>query len=154
MRVKVVYSKGGLQELAKAARKARLEAVAGVLRGATNSDTGESVAAYGLALEYGTSKMPARPFLRQTVEGHKKEWREQLAMGVKHRGLRRAEEVLGVVGRVMRADIVATIKRGDFAPLSPETIEAKERKRRENPAAPLIDTTSLIRSISSEVRKV
>lgn len=153
MRVKVVYSKGGLQELAKAARKARLEAVAGVLRGATNSDTGESVAAYGLALEYGTSKMPARPFLRQTVEGHKKEWSEHLAVGVKARGLARAAEVLGAVGRVMRADIVATIKRGDFAPLSPDTIEAKERKRRENPAAPLIDTTSLIRSISSEVRQ-
>lgn len=153
MRVNVVYSKGGLQELAKAARNARLEAVAGVLRGATNSDTGESVAAYGMALEYGTSKMPARPFLRQTVEDHKKEWSEQLAMGVKSGGIRRAEEVLGVVGRVMRADIIATIKRGDFAPLSPETIEDKERKRRENPAAPLIDTTSLIRSISSEVRK-
>ena len=129
MRVNVVYSKGGLKELAKAARKGKLEVVAGVLGGATNSDTGESVAAYGLALEYGTSKMPARPFLRQTVEGHKTEWREQLAMGVKRRGIRRAEEVLGVVGRVMRADIIATIKRGDFEPLSPETIKGKERKR-------------------------
>lgn len=153
MSVNVVYSKGGLQELAKAARKGKLEVVAGVLGGATNSDTGESVAAYGMALEYGTSKMPARPFLRQTVEGHKKEWSEHLAIGVKRRGLRRAEEVLGVVGRVMRADIIATIKRGDFEPLSPETIEAKKRKRRANPAALLIDTTSLIRSISSEVRK-
>ena len=152
MSVKVVYSKGGLQELAKAARKGKLEVVAGVIGGATNSDTGESVAAYGMALEYGTSKRPARPFLRQTVEGHKTEWREQLAMGVKRRGIRSAEEVLGVVGRVMRADIIATIKRGDFEPLAPETIEAKERKRRANPAAPLIDTTSLIRSISSEVR--
>lgn len=147
MKVKI-KSSDGLKKLAQAAKGLKAEVVAGVLSGAT-----KKVAGYARMIEYGTARMPARPFLRQTVSESEDEWRKQIRHGLKARGLDHAEEVLGAVGRLMRADIMATIRRGDFEPLAESTVKAKKRKGRAEPTAPLIDTTSLIRSIGSEVRK-
>lgn len=152
MKVKI-KSSDGLKKLSQSTKALRAEVVAGVLGGATNDETGEKVAGYARMLEYGTARMPARPFLRQTATENKDEWRKQIRNGLKARGFDQAEEVLGAVGRLMRADIVATIRRGDFEPLAESTVKAKKRKGRAEPTAPLIDTTSLIRSIGSEVRK-
>lgn len=152
MKVKI-KSSDGLKKLLQSTKSLRAEVVAGVLGGATNDETGEKVAGYARMLEYGTARMPARPFLRQTATENKDEWRKQIRNGLKARGFDQAEEVLGAVGRLMRADIVATIRRGDFEPLAESTVKAKKRKGRAEPTAPLIDTTSLIRSIGSEVRK-
>ncbi len=152
MKVKI-KSSDGLKKLSQSTKALRSEVVAGVLGGATNDETGEKVAGYARMLEYGTARMPARPFLRQTATENKDEWRKQIRNGLKARGFDQAEEVLGAVGRLMRADIVATIRRGDFEPLAESTVKAKKRKGRAEPTAPLIDTTSLIRSIGSEVRK-
>lgn len=152
MKVKI-KSSDGLKKLAQAAKGLRAEVVAGVLSGATNDESGEKVAGYARMIEYGTARMPARPFLRQTASESEDEWRKQIRHGLKARGLDHAEEVLGAVGRLMRSDIMATIRRGDFEPLAESTVKAKKRKGRAEPTAPLIDTTSLIRSIGSEVRK-
>ena len=38
---------------------------------------------YGKYVEYGTSKMPARPFLKQAVENHKAEYKKLLEIGMR-----------------------------------------------------------------------
>lgn len=147
-----VSSAGGLAKLQARFIDAKGRAVAGVLRGAQNNETGKPVAEYARFLEYGTTKMPPRPFMRDTVAGHAEEWKAQLVQGIAARGTQSAREVLETVGRMMRADIVSTIRDGQFEPLADSTVRQKERRGRPEPGAPLIDTTSLIKSIGSEVR--
>ena len=142
----------GLKRLAQSARQGRLEVVAGVLGGATNAETGKPIALYAKVMEYGSATVPARPFMRETVAEHEREWKEQLAQGIKARGLANAKPVLGVVGRLMVADIVETIRKGKFKSLKPRTIARKRFKGRPEPELPLVDTTSMIKAIASEVR--
>lgn len=153
VQVTVKNSGNGLKTLKQHAKGASLVAVAGVFKNAENSETGESVAKYAKVMEYGSPTVPPRPFMRQTVKAHDDEWKAQLREGLRARGFDKAREVLVAVGRLMRGDIIATIRGGSFKRLAPATIRAKERKGRPEPATPLIDTTSLIKSISSEVRK-
>ena len=152
MSVKVSQSKG-LEKLKQKVKGLKFRAVAGVLSGATNVETGEKVAKYAAFMEYGTESAPARPFLRQTSKAHEGEWKEQIATGIKHGGIENAEKVMGAVGRLMRANIVQTIRNGSFKALASSTVKSKRRKKRAEPASPLIDTTSLIKSIASEVRR-
>lgn len=150
-----VSVKGGdkLEHLIQTYKKLKIEAVAGVFQSATNSETGERVAPYAAMIEYGTIHTPARPFLRQTVEKHSKEWKDYLKRGLKVANDENAERVMGLIGRRMRSDIVRTIRDGDFEPLDAKTVRAKSRKKRAEPTTPLIDTTSLIKSIASQVRR-
>ena len=152
MKVKI---KGGdkLERLVQTSKKLKMEVVAGVFANATNSETHEKIAPYAAAMEYGTIHVPARPFLRQTVEKHSKEWKDYLKHGLKVATDDNAERVMGLIGRRMRSDIIRTIRDGDFERLDSKTVRAKARKKRAEPTAPLIDTTSLIKSISSQVRK-
>ena len=124
----------------------------GVLGNPVSHETGEKIALYAYYNEFGTVNTPARPFLRNAVEKHEAEWRKMLEAALRS-GLS-MRQALEAIRNVVRADIVASIKAsGDFDPLSPETIKVKERKGTTNAATPLIDTTSLIRSIATEVRE-
>ncbi len=146
-----------------AALKAKLDGkttlVAGVLKGSTaDVDDGKihktvPVAPYAAANEFGTEKIPPRPFLRTTFAAKEQEWRKAVFLALQRRGVDHPEMALRDVGGLVRGDIVATIRTGHFTPLSPKTIEAKRRKGRPEPETPLIDTGSLIRSVAYEVRK-
>lgn len=148
-----VKSTGALKRMSQTVPKGKIEVVAGVFSGATNNETGQKVASYAQMLEFGTKNMPARPFMRQTAKKCSREWKTQIREGVRALGLQRSEKVLDQVGRMMAKDIVSTIRDGQFAPLDEKTVKAKARKGRPEPKTPLIDTTSLIKSIGSEVRK-
>lgn len=129
--------------------------VAGVLKGATNNESkaGEgSVAKYAMYQEFGTTKMPARPFLRNAVDKNKASWVEAIEHGL--RAGVPVKQVLESVRNVIRADIIDSIKAsGDYKPLAESTIKAKRRKKRAEPETPLIDSATLIRSISTEIRE-
>nr|DAY81158.1 MAG TPA: virion morphogenesis protein [Caudoviricetes sp.] len=152
MKVKI-KSSDGLKKLSQSAKALKMEARAGVKAGSTNDETYKKVSDYGRMLEYGTAQMPARPFLRQTVAECKSNWNEQIKYGLKARGIDKAYQVLVGTASLMMKDIRATIRKGNFEPLARPTIEAKKQKGRPEPTAPLIDSTSLIQSIGSEVRK-
>lgn len=95
---------------------------AGVLAGATypeethkmadgtvvkDARAGLPVAMIAMALNYGTSKIPARPFMEKTIADRKAEWIKGLTvmmtMGYS------AETAMGQIGVAMRDDIQTTI---------------------------------------------
>lgn len=79
---------------------------AGVMEGATYPD-GKSVAGVAAVQEFGGPDIPPRPFLRRTYETHNKEWIERLARLLQ--GNRPPDAALELIGRLMMADIQATI---------------------------------------------
>jgi hypothetical protein len=129
---------------------------AGVPAGATTTD-GKSIAKYAYWNEVGVpeNKLPARPFLRQTVNENQDKWKSILASNTNFASISKDnnEPVMGLVGEVMVADIKQTIQRGDFTPDSPKTVASKRRKGKKEPAHPLIDTGQLLESIIGEVVK-
>ena len=58
--------------LERLAQKAEVRA--GVLEGATNIETRQLVAEYAAYNEFGTSRIPARPFMRTTLQEQRGEW--------------------------------------------------------------------------------
>ena len=130
----------------------KLTAQAGIPAGATTTD-GKSIPMYAAYNEFGTSRIPARPFMRTTANEHQNEWCETLAGALKGEILKdNAKGAMGLVGEQMKAHIQQTIQKGSFAPNSPKTIATKRRKGKVEPDHPLIDTGQMLASIISEVK--
>jgi hypothetical protein len=129
---------------------------AGVPEGATTTD-GMSIAKYAYWNEVGypDNNLPARPFLRQTVNDNQDKWKGLLQSNLSFMSLTQdnGEAVMGLLGEVMVADIKKTIQRGNFAADSPATVASKRRKGKKEPDHPLIDTEQMLESIISEVVK-
>lgn len=132
--------------------KLKLTAQAGIPAGATTTD-GKSIPEYAMYNELGTSRIPARPFMRTTANEHQNEWCETLAGALKGEILKdNAKSAMGLVGEQMKAHIQQTIQKGSFAPNSPRTIANKRAKGKREPDHPLIDTGQMLASIISEVK--
>lgn len=140
-----------LQDMARARGKVR----AGVLEGATSMETGEPIAPYAAANEYGTADIPARPFIRSTIQREGEAWRKGLArMLTKGRPV---GDALKLTGMRMAEDIQATINSNMRPPNSPATIQAKTKQVTGNDPGEtmtpgtLIDTGSMLRAVDYEV---
>jgi hypothetical protein len=146
--MKVEIKKG--KTLGEIRLKGSATLVAGVLKGATN-EKGDSVAYYAMVNEYGTERIPARPFMRNTVNEHSAEWKALLKQFISA-GVT-PEEALEKIRNKLRTDIMATIKAGEFTPNAPATVARKKRLGLEHTDTPLIETTALYKSINTEIRK-
>lgn len=125
----------------------------GVMENARNIDTGEPVAPYAAANEFGTSRIPARPFLRSTIDAKGNEWADYLGKAIRARVP--LKTALELTGEKMKSDVKATIA-GNMAPANaPSTIRRKLRQEDEGGgmmhSGTLIETGSLLRSIDYEV---
>jgi HK97 gp10 family phage protein len=130
----------------------KLTAQAGIPAGATTTD-GKSIPEYAAYNEFGTSRIPARPFMRTTANEHQNEWCETLAGALKGEILKdNAKGAMGLVGEQMKAHIQQTIQKGSFAPNAPRTVANKRAKGKVEPDHPLIDTGQMLASIISEVK--
>lgn len=155
--VKTSVSTIGIKKLrAQIGRRSRLltigvheEATADVDDG--NTKRSVKVAPYAAANEFGTERIPARPFLKNTMKKYSKDWERLLVAQLKNRG-NDLQTALNAVGNAATGDVKATITEGNFTPLKPQTIKNKERKGRPKPSAILIDTGSLIKSIAYKVK--
>ena len=107
---------------------------AGILENATYPDSGMSVAKVARMQEYGTSTIPPRPFLRNTMDEKGRDWIRQLAKGVAlHlRDDLALEHVTTLVGGQMASDIKATIKAGVQPPISEVTKMMRYMTKTEN----------------------
>ena len=130
----------------------KLTAQAGIPAGATTTD-GKSIPMYAAYNEFGTSCIPARPFMRTTANEHQNEWCETLAGALKGEILKdNAKGAMGLVGEQMKAHIQQTIQKGSFTPNAPRTVANKRAKGKVEPDHPLIDTGQMLASIISEVK--
>ena len=100
--------------------------------------------------ELGTSgahPIPARPFLRQSVDGNEDKIRAhcaQQARAIARGGT--AEEALKKIGIHMKGIVQKTIKEGSFVPNAPSTIRKKGSDK------PLIDTGRLRQSVNYHIK--
>ncbi len=110
-------------------------------------DTGATVAEVAIWNEFGTEKIPERPFMRQTAEKHNN-WSEETA-DAWNSVINRLNPGLAaqLIGQKARGDIQEEIANGEFTPNAPRTIAKKGSAR------PLIDTGRMRQSITFKVRK-
>lgn len=94
--------------------------------------------------ELGTSTIPSRPFLAQTVQMHEEEIKEMAATEVSQalRGEKDSQQAFEVIGEDVRKKVQNRIDEGQFVPNAPSTI------RRKGHDHPLIDTGTMRDSIS------
>lgn len=123
---------------------------AGVLASSGKASDGKTnlvdVAVYN---EYGTSRIPKRPFVRIATDSKKKNWQEQTdkLAGEILDGHGSAEQSLEIIGNIMSADIQNVIGSSKLAPNAASTIKKK------GSAAPLIDAGRLRPSIRFEIEE-
>lgn len=162
----VTRNQKGLEDLKK--RLAKLEAersavIVGLLgdskKNKRPTDDGRLTnAALGIIHEFGTSRIPARPFLRPTVNANADRYQRILAEIVK-RALESGKDPkreLGLLGQAAVADIRATITQGPPIPPpnAPATLTRKERKRRRGSTGQvrtLVDTGRMVGALTYKV---
>lgn len=116
----------------------------GFINGATYPD-GKSVASVAYFNEFGTDKIPSRPFFRRMIAKESPTWGGKLVGAVKHTNFnfKKSMELLANdVEGALRQSIIET----NDPPNAPYTIEKKGFNK------PLIDTSLMIKSITSEVK--
>lgn len=97
--------------------------------------------------ELGTSTIPSRPFLAQTVQMHEEEIKEMAATEVSQAllGEKDSQQAFEVIGEDVRKKVQNRIDEGQFVPNAPSTIKRKGHDH------PLIDTGTMRDSISYTV---
>jgi HK97 gp10 family phage protein len=125
---------------------------AGILNNATTTD-GKSIAEYAVYNEFGTSRIPARPFMRTVAKEKPKQWIGEMVRHVRGRATDPAiwKQALGVAGESMKSDIKDSIQNGSWVPNAPATVKAKARKGKVEPDHPLMDTGQMIAAVAYEV---
>lgn len=127
----------------------------GFVDGATYPD-GTSVAAVATDNEYGIpeNNQPPRPFFRNAIALHEKEWSEAVARGV--RAGYPVEQVLELIGAKIQGDVQESIATLVEPALSPTTLHIR-RTRKERPTEstkPLVDSKVMIGDVSYEVSDI
>ncbi|HDL6962225.1 TPA: hypothetical protein PXM28_001467 [Yersinia enterocolitica] len=139
--------------LATIGQNLKLQMNVGILAGATNEDTGEPIAPYAAANEFGTLNIPPRPFMRNTVSEKSGEWGETFGKLVSEQAHDAGgiEKALSTLGAVMVQDIRDSIERSIPPPNADSTINNKRRKGRASPDKTLVDSGSMQRAVAFEI---
>lgn len=103
-------------------------------------DGGLPVAQVAFWNEYGTTRAPSRPFIRNMVEDQMPTWAHKLSVAIPLTGYR-SQEALELVAADIKGHMVESINLLQDPALAAYTIEKKGF------AKPLIDTAVMIRSI-------
>ena len=100
--------------------------------------------------EYGTSRIPPRPFMRQTAAENREKVKDSFKKAVLNIELKKksASGELNYIGVLYKGEIQKTIAQGNFQANAESTIRIKSVKRKK--ITPLIDTGRLRQSISYE----
>ena len=120
----------------------------GFKRGVGVYEDGTDVVDVAMFNEYGTSKIPARPFLRQSFERHKTEY--VLECEKIYTYMIKGNKISGEIrkfGQKVKQDIVDEIERGEFVPNAPSTVRKKGFNK------PLYETGLMEKSISYYTEK-
>lgn len=123
-----------------------LEGKVGWLESAHYKD-GTPVAYVATIHEFGTEHIPARPFMRPTVDNHGAEWMDLLAQGARAsaNGGMEPRAVLELVVLKAAGDVAKAIQAVTSPALSPVTVKRKGHSK------PLIDTGQMFQSVTGTV---
>jgi HK97 gp10 family phage protein len=102
----------------------------GILDGSTNDD-GEVIAQYAAYNEFGTSRIPARPFMRYTLAKQLRAWSNIFSSITRGNWLKDEHTVaraFTALGRRAQDDVKATILSNMPPPNNPEYAESKKKK--------------------------
>jgi len=119
----------------------------------TDEETGADLADIAMWNELGTEYIPARPFLRQSVDDNA----ERISSACKSqlraivRGEKTAKDVLQTLGVMQKGLIQKTIKSGGFEPNAPRTVK-KKTKGKGGKTTPLIDTGRMRQSVNFVIK--
>lgn len=110
---------------------------------------GTPVAYVATIHEFGTARIPARPFMRPAVSDNGQQWLEQLADGAKASltGGPPPASVLELVALGAAANVAEKIVAVTSPPLSPATVARKGSSK------PLVDTGQMLQSVTGKVEK-
>ena len=110
---------------------------------------GTAVAYVATIHEFGTPRIPARPFMRPAVADHGGEWMEALADGARAslKGGPSPEAVLEIVTLQAAGNVAEKIAAVTSPPLKPVTV------KRKGFAKPLIDTGQMAQSVTGKVER-
>lgn len=109
-------------------------------------ESGINTATIAAWQEYGTKKIPARPFVAPARLEHQDDWSIGLGVELK-KCLYNAELALEEVGQMIKKDLQQSILDVYSPPLAQETVDRKGF------AKPLIDSSYMIDHIDVEVKK-
>ena len=111
---------------------------------------GVAIYMYANFNEYGGGNTPSRPFFRTALNNNRKYIKEQLKelLGKVATGKITGEVALKSIGLEVQGLIQDSIKNGNWEKNADSTIAAKKGK-----GQPLIDTGSMLRAVSFEIRR-
>lgn len=127
---------------------AKLEVRIGFQQGDATEEDGTDICDVAAWNELGTVNMPARPFLRRSVDDN--EGRINSFLQSKKRDLingRSGEQILKEIGIFQKDLIQEKISSGDFAPNAPSTA------RKKGSSKPLIDTGRMRQSVNYVIKR-
>lgn len=125
-----------------------MEVAAGILAGSEND--GHPIAEYAADNEYGTDRIPSRPFMRTAFDENRSAIQQDFtAQSVALiEGRRTAHQTLTVIGQKQADRIKNTITDRDFLPkLAESTIRAKKGSTKT-----LVDTGAMVNAVQISVR--
>ena len=137
----------GKKMMKKLMEMSKKEVLVGYARGTTESD-GTDLVDIAIANEYGTSTIPARPFMKQAVEkldNHNSQIGKIITNCLAKDGS--VETALNQLGVIGKGYVQKEFVDGDFVPNAPTTIARKGSDR------PLIDTGTLRQSVTYIIRE-
>lgn len=123
------------------------EVVAGIVQGPVND--GLQVAEYATWNEFGTSSIPARPFMRTAFDENVDKIFQRFYKGRRGivDGLINQDQAMNDIGLYMQTLIKKSITNGDWASNAPYTVKQKGSSK------PLIDTGIMLNSVTFAIRK-
>lgn len=125
-----------------------LEVRVGFQRGDAQEEDGTDICDVAAYNELGTDHIPARPFIRQSVDDNEKKINSFLKAQVKEfANGKSAEQVLKEIGIFQKDLMQDKIKSGDFAPNADSTIKKKGSSK------PLVDTGRMRQSVNYVIQK-
>lgn len=121
----------------------------GFQRGKGVYENGADVADVARYNEYGTSKIPARPFMEQSFSRHEQEYVEECEKI--YNAMLKGQKTSGMIrkfGQKVKQDIVDEIELGQFVPNAPSTVARKGFNK------PLYETGLMEKSITYYTEKI
>lgn len=132
------------------AEAGRIEVVVGILSDSKNS-LHASIAEYAAHNEFGTQRIPSRPFMAISVDENKPDINADFKRQAEAitSGRRSAYQALTIIGEKHKARVQNTITGRDILPqLSPRTIAAKKGSTKT-----LVDTGAMVNAVQIEIRR-